>query len=86
MKSAVLSTNMSVFILKTGRKKSYFHWVSARYWMSISPSNSLNAAARCLNSFQAAMHIAVHGGLDVYMSRDRLQGFDIRSAAAIMVR
>lgn len=78
MKSAVLSTNMSVFILKTGRKSLIFigfpRDIGCQFRRQLT-----ECRARCLNSFQAAMHIAVHGGLDVYMSRDRLQGFDIRS-------
>ena len=78
MKSAVLSTNMSVFILKTGRKSLIFigfpRDIGCQFRRQLT-----ECRARCLNSFQAAMYIAVHGGLDVRMARNRLQSFDIRA-------
>ena len=78
MKSAVLSTNMSVFILKTGRKSLIFigfpRDIGCQFRCQFT-----ECRARCLNSFQAAMYIAVHGGLDVRMARNRLQSFDIRA-------
>ena len=78
MKLAVLSTNMSVFILKTGRKSLIFigfpRDIGCQFRCQFTERH-----ARCLNPFQTAMYIAVHGGLDVRMARNRLQSFDIRS-------
>ena len=78
MKSAVLSTNMSVFILKTGRKSLIFigfpRDIGCQFRRQFTERH-----ARCLNPFQTAMYIAVHGGLDVRMARNRLQSFDIRA-------
>ena len=77
MKSAALSTGMSVSIPKTGRESVVFigfpHNLTGQFRCQFAERH-----ARCLNLFQAAMYIAVHGSLDVRMSRDHLQGINAK--------
>lgn len=69
---------MSVSVLKAGRESLVFIGFSRNLTGQFRRQFAQRRARR-LNPFRTAMHIAVHGGLDVRMSRDRLQGFGIRS-------